>query len=117
VRGWLELPGNQTLAHALGEVSRLADLLRTEDGAQYRGDPSPDPELQNDCIHVLVGDVRVIGERDANPGFSPIGKARGLATSFWAPITKITFPAPHAYEPSWLPEAEAMTSVPFRVTA
>ena len=31
--------------------------------------------------------------------------------------TKMTLAAPQAYEANWLPEAEAMTSVPSRVTA
>ena len=38
-------------------------------------------------------------------------------TIFWLPTTRISRPAPAAYEPSWLPVAEAATSVPSWVTA
>jgi DNA-binding CsgD family transcriptional regulator len=42
--------------------------------------------------------------------------ASRLGTSFCAPTTKMTLAAPEAYEASWLPDAEAMTSTPSRVT-
>lgn len=33
-----------------------------------------------------------------------------IAETFWAPTTQITFPAPAAYGPSWLPVKEPATA-------
>ena len=47
----------------------------------------------------------------------PLAGGVQVGTSFWAPTTEMTFAAPQAYEAGWLPDAEAMTRVPSRVTA
>jgi hypothetical protein len=49
-------------------------LLGVENGVEDGGDSRADPYLEDDGVHVAVGDVGVLGDADANPRLSPVGQ-------------------------------------------
>jgi hypothetical protein len=70
-----------------------------------------------DLAVLPVGGLRAVVFQRQAVLIDPLVRRASVGTSFCAPTTKITLAAPQAQEASWLPDAEAITRVPSRVTA